>query len=490
MMNPVTKAHKELLNIENELNLFDKEFQGVPYWEYTRHSLKEEVVESVSSSSINKESFDDDQIRHILERFIQAGGIIKNTFNGNPYLAPEVRAIFYGKRRREQLENGEWKDIFLDPIAEYIDVSSVFFEPHDTIPEYHGDTVSENIFYLTIPRNIGAILRRIGYDVNLDEKNIAVLTALEEQIKKRLGVSVDAVGHVEEILSRRKSTLFLYDKIIQRVSPQICFLTSGYDKHAIFLESCRRNNVLTVGVQYTALTPQKWGYHYPGERKKQIKPDYYFIWGEFWKKNVDLPLPVDRIRVVGNPWYNKKRAQTVNTSSDNILLFISNKKSKEISKVANAVSKMDLGFQIMYKLHPNEIQDWENTYPELSTADNSNRLTVVTKDYDLYELFAMAAAQVGISSTALYEGLGFDLPTFLYDGEYIDEMSRLIEYGYADVFSDPSDLVTMMSNSLDNTKVDHTQFFDPNYRENVQRELQKIGRVTKSNRVHTNYHKL
>ncbi len=474
-MNPVTKAREELLDIENELNLFNKEFHGVPYWEHTRHSLKEEVVKSISSSSPNKKSCDDNQIRHILERFNQAGGIIKNTFNGNPYLAPEARAIFYGKRRREQLENGEWKDIFLDPIAENIDVSSVFFEPHDTMPEYHGDTVSKNIFYLTIPRNIGAILRRIGYDVNLDEKNIAVLSALEEQIKKRLGVSVDAVGHVEEILSRRKSTLFLYDKIIQRVSPQICFLTSGYDKHAIFLESCRRNNVLTVGVQYTALTPQKWGYHYPGERKKQIKPDYYFIWGEFWKKNIDLPLPVDRIRVVGNPWYNNKREQTEHISSNNVLLFISNSKSWELSKVASKVSKMQLDLQIMYKLHPNEIQDWKNIYPELSTAANNNRLTVVTDDYDLYELFTMAAAQVGISSTALYEGLGFNLPTFLYDGDYVNEMNRLIEYGYADVFSNPSNLVSMLSQISDDREVNQTPFFASNYKRNIQREIKNIG---------------
>lgn len=53
------------------------------------------------------------------------------------------------------------------------------------------------------------------------------------------------------------------------------------------------------------------------------------------------------------------------------------------------------------------------------------------REHSIYEYFSRCSIQVGAYSTAIYEGLGFHLVTYIYDVGYADTMKELCRQGYA-----------------------------------------------------------
>jgi hypothetical protein len=83
---------------------------------------------------------------------------------------------------------------------------------------------------------------------------------------------------------------------------------------------------------------------------------------------------------------------------------------------------------VIYKLHPGEVNRWREAYPWLLDSE----VTVIDgQTPSLYELFAQSRAQVGVGSTAVYEGLCFDLETYVYDVDGASKLIPLVQTGAA-----------------------------------------------------------
>ncbi|MFW6008570.1 MAG: hypothetical protein ACOCP8_04815, partial [archaeon] len=81
-------------------------------------------------------------------------------------------------------------------------------------------------------------------------------------------------------------------------------------------------------------------------------------------------------------------------------------------------------FEILYKLHPGEFDKWKD-YPYLKKLNNRNNIEIY-KDADLYELLAESRYQIGVYSTAIYEGIAFKCKTLLANLPGIEYMEDLI----------------------------------------------------------------
>ena len=90
-----------------------------------------------------------------------------------------------------------------------------------------------------------------------------------------------------------------------------------------------------------------------------------------------------------------------------------------------------------YKPHPYEYVGSEPKYfQELRNAG----VTVSDKDSDIYEIFARSRWQVGIFSTALYEGLYFNVACFVLDNSGSEHMKKIIELDIARLISSPEEI--------------------------------------------------
>ncbi len=91
--------------------------------------------------------------------------------------------------------------------------------------------------------------------------------------------------------------------------------------------------------------------------------------------------------------------------------------------------------KIIYKLHPGEYSTY-HSYNSASKIEYFKNIKIV-KDVDLYKILAESEYQIGVNSTAIYEGLGFDCKTVLLELPGVEYMDVLIKNHYAILCSTP-----------------------------------------------------
>ena len=118
----------------------------------------------------------------------------------------------------------------------------------------------------------------------------------------------------------------------------------------------------------------------------------------------------------------------------------------ETLKLINKFSE----FQILYKLHPEEY-DMYKKYPSYSKLASYKNL-IFLEECNLYEIMSKSKIQIGVFSTALYEGLGLSCNTFLYNLNGVEYMQDVIDSEYAKVLSVDVDisLKEFKKNSVNN----------------------------------------
>lgn len=110
----------------------------------------------------------------------------------------------------------------------------------------------------------------------------------------------------------------------------------------------------------------------------------------------------------------------------------------KIAEQVYAFRKVLNDFEILYKLHPGEFARWQDYESLCKLAEQPN--VRIVKEGNLYELLAGAGYQIGVFSTAVYEGIGFGCRTLLLDLPGVEYMADLVDQGLATLVRDPDEL--------------------------------------------------
>ncbi len=100
---------EKFLQIEEELDLFNKKIDGVYFWErirtqvYYKVSIEKNILEKAHSST--ERSF------FSVVKFLAMG--LKNIFFKNPFFSSPKDILFFSSARRKLQEDGKWHNIFL-----------------------------------------------------------------------------------------------------------------------------------------------------------------------------------------------------------------------------------------------------------------------------------------------------------------------------------------------------------------------------------------
>jgi hypothetical protein len=155
--------------------------------------------------------------------------------------------------------------------------------------------------------------------------------------------------------------------------------------------------------------------------------------GEFWHPLISLNVP--KIPV-GFPYLDLMTGlmaadRHAAGDRDRTIVFISSgETSREVAaSVCSRLAEILPSHHIIIKLRRDE-WDWAQTYPaDLQTRANVTFVSGSTPS--LYDLFGSASYQIGVNSTALYEGLHFGLRTFVVRARGAEELAPLIANGVA-----------------------------------------------------------
>ena len=243
-----------------------------------------------------------------------------------------------------------------------------------------------------------------------------------------------------------------YKKLLKRLRPKALLVVVSYS-HSIapLIAAAKSLAVPTIEMQHGTFSPYHLGYHFPNLDEHPYFCDYFFSFGSFWHNMASLPLADEKLITFGFPHLNEqllkanvqdKAITNVESNKSESILFLSQGViGEELAKYAVACAQAQLPWRLRYKLHPSEYNTWRNDYPNLAAQADVNLIEVIDHHrFNLYDLMREAHYQVGVFSTAVYEGMALGCKTLLVDLPGLEYMSALIEQDLAEKLHSPQEL--------------------------------------------------
>ena len=467
------EVRRTFLGLEAEHVLFDHTVGGCRFWDYMRVEVFDNLVTQLGLLG-QKHAVPDRTLRGFLK---ETRSITTSLVRRNPYLAEPAELLFLGHPRRRLEADGTYWDAYSDPLLEGLGRSALVIE-RPFFNRHFQPARSQRIAHLDAMALVSTGLRQLQGDP-LSAANDASLADLEHTLAVEFGAHVPIRTMTRAKLRLRRSQLPCWRALLRRVKPRAMFLVVSYGNE-IPIEACRSLGIPTIELQHGVISPQNLGYHFPlPECQKQLFPDWLFTFGDFWRTAARFPIPDERVVSIGYPYLEMQRATAVAAANSNDrrrVVFVSMRSiGAKLSRLAIEVANSPRlrGAEVVYKLHPGERQTWRTDYPWLLNAP----LRVADGHTPhLYELFAQSTLQVGVYSTAMFEGLAFGLDTAIVRLPGYDAMQRMVEHADGARWADNSNDIL---NALEHANgrrgaVDVEPFFRSNAVENARRALARI----------------
>lgn len=396
-------------HLEVENDLYSLDIDGVSPWELVRFKIARRIEWALTDQAAAHDSPTG------IKAYMKAAWLVsRNLVIKNPFCSGEHRFLFFGHPRRKRKGEGYWWDLYCDPIYEEANIDYLHLEYSDFL-SHKTPSKTDPLRYTDLIDLLGVLARKSGIPSNrLPETIVKKIDSMEEDINAEYNVNVDIHELVQEKLSERAVAYPLYERVIEIVDPEFVILVVNYGRGMkTITEVCKDKNIPVIELQHGVIHPNHAGYHFPESVTVDLFPDYLLTFGEFWNTQAMYPIPSEQIIKFGYPYLNQQLRSIDNKSGTKKILFVSQGPvGKQLSQMAVELSeRMGPNWDIVYKLHPGEYDRWRHEYTTL--ADST--VTVVDTDPSLYELFGKSSTQVGVGSTALYEGLAFGLDTYVFD---------------------------------------------------------------------------
>jgi hypothetical protein len=254
-----------------------------------------------------------------------------------------------------------------------------------------------------------------------------------------------------------------YIKVLTKHKPKKIYMVVAYFRHAL-VAAARDLGIETIEMQHGEISPFSIGYAYPENIKIHYFPSKLILWGRFWYDNSRIPLEEKNIFYVGFPFLDKEIDKYSNIKKDESrILFISQGKiGNLLTQIALEFANQNQNYKIVYRLHPSEVERWENLYPNLySFSKNNNNLTVETqKNNPLHKSFAESKFVVGVNSTALIESLAAHCTLVLVDLPGIEYFQILIDKGLVKKVQNAKQLAQAVTEDNHMNSIDRDYFFE------------------------------
>ena len=192
------------------------------------------------------------------------------------------------------------------------------------------------------------------------------------------------------------------------------------------IKAAKKLKIKVVELQHGTFSKYHLGYSFPNTKNKTYFPDEFYVWNDYWKNIITLPISEKNIVIYPFKYLqNEKEKYLLNKKNKNSLIIFGQGgiTEKMAEKIINNIDYFKK-YNMTFKLHPNEY-NMISRYPKLNQLKKIYNVKIV-KDIDLYKNLASFEFQAGVFSTVLYEGIEFNCKTILLDLPGIEYMSKFI----------------------------------------------------------------
>ena len=444
------------LEFEKKNHLLMDEYEGFFYWQYLRFFIFEEIF-----SKVNHEEKQENSISEKSKVWLP---FFKNLIKKNPLVKREKAEILVLNSPKKIKEKDVYKDIYFDYILDNIDFTYLCLEeinfsyPH--IKEKKDDFIIYNDFIELCVR----IESKIYLFKNKCNLYIEKIQNLLNELEKIYNVELnkdEILKFSVKSMAKYKKRKKWYKKLLKSIDPKIIIEECYYGPIRMEInEIAKELGINVIELQHGVMGKYHIAYNFLEKRRIHTFPDYIFLFSEVWKKYTRFPIENSKIIVTGFPHLQKKVINKRNNKKIGdkyTILVISqpdigkNLANFIIEFYKNTKNKVFFECNIIYKFHPVEANNWKREYPQLVKYKNEFKI-IVDNTVDIHNLFAMSDCQVGVYSTALFEGLAYQLDTYILDVEKNKYVEELIEENYAKLVKKPQELMENILKDKGNVK--------------------------------------
>lgn len=473
----------EFLRIEEKYDLYNAQKNGCFYWIYVRVSLWEDYV-------LKKRFLWDEKVTNSEKEFSRFANKIKEIALVIPALrniqkmCHKKDIIFLSHPRR--VKNGdEYECIYTDIIKSCFKNSISVEVPY--MGRHMKPMMAESVFYT---EHLDVLMRLyMNFYVRLRKK---VCAQVLKEISEKISPALEELCEVYEIVLNKEeicSSVFslwlsanikhkLYRHILKKIQPKLLIEVVGYEREYMYVsEVAHELNIPVVELQHGIANSLHIAYQFGCGEKIPTLPDKILLFSDFWKKTIKMPNDSYELISVGYPYFEKnvKKYTKAHVAKRNIVIISQGTIGIKLSKLSvELYNTLKDKYHIIYKLHPDEYVSWKSDYPWLV---DSGIEVIDTKERNLYGIFSECSVQVGVYSTAILEGLGFGLRTYLYQIESAEIMKPIVDEGYAKFFKDCKQLAEQIIEDTDkktDMSLSACNFWKEHALENTINEINKI----------------
>ncbi|MDC3171596.1 hypothetical protein OA856_01005 [Pelagibacteraceae bacterium] len=386
-----------ILFIEKKYNLLDENIESIQIYPLIRMGLYYKLSQDLnyySPQPIKKYELNIINIYRLLKHFLMFNDLKKMTTNS------------IGIIEHPRLIDNNETDIYSHFLNKILNATTI---SHPLYGKQIAKNDTENFIYYDY-----YLLKKKLINIFYTNKNINnYAKRISDIINKEFGIKKNYKKFLVNLIKDRITACHISYSFLKRTNIKKLVVVNAYGFNH-FIWAAKKLNIMTIELQHGIISDLHLGYHYPTSDKNTIDafPDYLLTFGDYWNNLAKFPINDDKVIPNGYFYFNDQKSKylKLKTSNQKKILVISQstigeKLSNEIIEIAKELED----YQIIYKLHPKEIMEKPYYLKKLNQINNIK----ISTNTPLYSLFAECEWQIGVFSTALYEGLGFGLKTII-----------------------------------------------------------------------------
>ncbi len=380
----------------------------------------------------------------------------------------------------ERIDSVLKKNIYLSHIMEKTEYNYLVIQSSDNSIK---DNISDSVSLFDSPFKIKTALYR-NFIFGNQKKNISELGhQLSGYINKYFGKSFHLEKFIIKQIKHSIVSTSLAKEFLKKINPNIFVVQNSYSNgHLVY--AAKKLNIPVIELQHSLIYKYNLAYSYPCSKSGTIDmfPDYFFTFGDYWNDMASYPIKKENIISVGFPHfdYSKKVKTPIKENNYNkaksILIISQNTTGRKLFELAKILSTRLNDYTIFFKLHPKQYDYYEKN----KVALPMNMKMINKNSYTLYQLFSLCSFQVGVFSTAIYEGLSMGIKTIIYKTSGYEFMSDLIERDFVRLASDVDEIIQYIKNNQFKESGKNI-FFKSLAVKNINSEIDKILSANKGN---------
>ncbi|MGJ3510069.1 hypothetical protein [Enemella sp. A6] len=266
-----------------------------------------------------------------------------------------------------------------------------------------------------------------------------------EQVSDRI---VEVTGHRVDVaaLATRESVKHALLRrwtraVFKALGTRRFFVVVGYFQQH-WVGAAQDLGIEVIELQHGVISPYHLGYSYPGRPAVGQHPDQLWAFGSFWPETVDLPGGMSS-RVIGAAHLPRDLPHRVERDPNLVLVLSQGTVSSRLGSWAMALRAQRPDLHVVFRLHPSERIDparraeLEAAGLEVSDGEDPRNSTGAATTYWWQ---ARATWQLGVSSTALFEGMALGARTVVAGLAGHEYLTEAVARGDAVLVGEPSGL--------------------------------------------------